>query len=867
MNLSNALQAVPAAAMAGLLATTTACPAGGDSQGVQDLPRIAGEQLPPSALGEIHIETMEEMAARDRANPIKPVLPGRARIGYDGAWVIPTERLTHYPHSGWHYAINKGGDTSMGIAFPEVVDVKGVWIAGQGQREVWAPAVMVIGYRDGREIAQTDWFDLTTDRPNWFEIGLEGVDRIVFKAQPSAQVESAGWYSIDDFTYRPAGQNRQVVIDFEDCHYKDKLTGSDYAGLTWEAGTSPRPRGFILPAPAEPPARERVPAPGDETPPGDPLGMAATLPDMVDDFIGVKRGDLNQWSLPPDTCGAVGPNHYVEIVNSNLCVFSKTGSVLYHISLGAFMPGTSGDPRILFDQHSGRWIAISTNFYKNIYINISLTDDPTGAWYKTYWVAATGSDAACWVDYPTLGVNDEGIFVACGMFNYCGITIFAIDKAPFLEDPPSWGTVTAWRGNSLYEHCIQPSHTYGDPGKEYLLSLHPTYNNRLFMRSIQGPMTSPTLSGPYNIAIPAWAPKYTAPALGSPVEIETVSPRLMNAVYRNGYIWTAHTVYIGGRAACRWYEVFPDNYSAQTGYVYDSVLHYYMPSVTVNANGDAVMGFTGSSPDQYCGAYYTGRKHSDPVGQMAVPFQYKLGQASYYAIDNQGRNRWGDYSLCTVDPVDDLIMWTIQEYAYSSAGTDRWGTWIAQLEYQVGPDNDNCWDAPLIFDGSHSFTNVDATTDGPTEVGECGVLENDVWFRYGASCDGEATVDLCSADFDTVVAIYGSNCPSDPGEIIACNDDYCGSQSLVTFPVVGGTIYTIRVGGGGGAMGSGTMEISCGEEPDCPADVNTDGVVDIDDLFEVLAHWGEGAGVYDINEDGIVDIDDVFEVLAAWGPC
>ncbi|UCD76181.1 MAG: hypothetical protein JSV91_04510, partial [Phycisphaerales bacterium] len=56
-------------------------------------------------------------------------------------------------------------------------------------------------------------------------------------------------------------------------------------------------------------------------------------------------------------------------------------------------------------------------------------------------------------------------------------------------------------------------------------------------------------------------------------------------------------------------------------------------------------------------------------------------------------------------------------------------------------------------------------------------------------------------------------------------------------------------------------------EPDCPADVNGDGKVDIDDLFDILAHWGEGAGPYDVNDDGKVDIDDVFAVLGAWGPC
>ncbi|UCD75004.1 MAG: hypothetical protein JSV91_14600 [Phycisphaerales bacterium] len=56
---------------------------------------------------------------------------------------------------------------------------------------------------------------------------------------------------------------------------------------------------------------------------------------------------------------------------------------------------------------------------------------------------------------------------------------------------------------------------------------------------------------------------------------------------------------------------------------------------------------------------------------------------------------------------------------------------------------------------------------------------------------------------------------------------------------------------------------TCAEDVDPPID----GVVDIDDLFEILDHWGEGAGAYDLNDDGMVDIDDVFAVLAAWGNC
>ncbi|UCD76043.1 MAG: hypothetical protein JSV91_03795 [Phycisphaerales bacterium] len=61
--------------------------------------------------------------------------------------------------------------------------------------------------------------------------------------------------------------------------------------------------------------------------------------------------------------------------------------------------------------------------------------------------------------------------------------------------------------------------------------------------------------------------------------------------------------------------------------------------------------------------------------------------------------------------------------------------------------------------------------------------------------------------------------------------------------------------------GSGAILVN----PIVPGDVNGDLVVDIDDLFAVLAAWGPCDDCpEDLNDDGIVDIDDVFEVLANW---
>jgi hypothetical protein len=67
-------------------------------------------------------------------------------------------------------------------------------------------------------------------------------------------------------------------------------------------------------------------------------------------------------------------------------------------------------------------------------------------------------------------------------------------------------------------------------------------------------------------------------------------------------------------------------------------------------------------------------------------------------------------------------------------------------------------------------------------------------------------------------------------------------------------------------MGDPALRVVITEEP-CPADINGDAVVDVDDLFEVLNHWGDAGGDSDVNDDGVVDVDDLFEVLNAWGDC
>jgi hypothetical protein len=67
------------------------------------------------------------------------------------------------------------------------------------------------------------------------------------------------------------------------------------------------------------------------------------------------------------------------------------------------------------------------------------------------------------------------------------------------------------------------------------------------------------------------------------------------------------------------------------------------------------------------------------------------------------------------------------------------------------------------------------------------------------------------------------------------------------------------------------VDIGAHEFQPCPADIDGNASVDVDDLMAVILSWGctdpPGPCPADVNEDGTVDVDDLILVILAWGPC
>ncbi|HMG04614.1 MAG TPA: hypothetical protein VK581_04085, partial [Chthoniobacterales bacterium] len=171
-----------------------------------------------------------------------------------------------------------------------------------------------------------------------------------------------------------------------------------------------------------------------------PSGSTPNIPTPILTFEGIPV----QSGAPPDTTGAVGPNHYVEGVNTIFRVYDKTGVPLapafklskLFAALGGVVASTdNGDPIVIYDRMADRWLlsqfaftSTSTPPYHEA-IAISKTGDPLGP-YWVYDFIVPGND---FPDYSKFGAWPDGYYMTDRQFTlgaaYNGFGCFAFDRA------------------------------------------------------------------------------------------------------------------------------------------------------------------------------------------------------------------------------------------------------------------------------------------------------------------------------------------------------------------------------------------------------------------------------------------------------
>ncbi len=147
------------------------------------------------------------------------------------------------------------------------------------------------------------------------------------------------------------------------------------------------------------------------------------------------------------------------------------------------------------------------------------------------------------------------------------------------------------------------------------------------------------------------------------------------------------------RNAVRWYELngirSTDNGGVpvvvQSGTIFDSAAtraaarQYSIPSVVVSGQGHAALGYTTAGTPNRIDAATNGRLAGDPLGTLQAITIYTTSSTAYNPTGDPGGTggrRWGDYSFMSLDPIDDMTIWSVQEYCN---GTNTYGCRVAKL--------------------------------------------------------------------------------------------------------------------------------------------------------------------------------------------
>ena len=565
--------------------------------------------------------------------------------------------------------------------------------------------------------------------------------------------------------------------------------------------------------------------------PGTPTLPSSPAP--TTNFQGL--GDNNVLT-PPDTDGAIGPNHVMTMLNTQVRIQNRSGTTISTTTLlswwQALIPSVTFpfDPRITYDPYNQRWIATAAaqpgTTSSSILIAVSTTSDPTGSWHA-FSILADSSGTA-WADFPTVGFSKDRIAVSWNYYNISpaaanGVGIFVFNKASMYA-----GTLSEeffYLSNSTYGLGICPAINYDtNTSTVYLLQNYSgNYNGSgyLALYTITGTFGSDTLSQvSFPKAASPWADSATgdanlAPQSGTSVKIHAGDSAINQLFYRNGSLWTAQTIFLPAssptRCSVQWWQIQTDGTIVQHGLLDDSsgATFYAYPSIAVNRFGDAMIGYSKFSSSQYASADYSIHALNDPSASLESDYVIKSGESPYWKIPSgDSRNRWGDFSRTMVDPVNDIDFWTVQEYAgtYSGSlvnGSGRWGVWWANLQMAVS-SNDFFTNAITIngIQGMTNGTNLRATKESgePTISGNGGGAS--IWYQWTAPASGSATFDTIGSSFGTLLGVYTGTSVGSLTLVGGDQGSAGGGQSRVIFTAASGATYRIAVDGVNGSMGN-----------------------------------------------------------------
>jgi hypothetical protein len=558
---------------------------------------------------------------------------------------------------------------------------------------------------------------------------------------------------------------------------------------------------------------------------------------------------------PFDPSGAVGPNHYVQMINSTTFkVYSKsTGAVLLTGTLGnLWSPATAnnGDPIVMYDKAADRWFLaqFGSSTDRKIYIAVSTTADPTGSYYTYTYVSPQ------FPDYLKFNIWHDGYYMTS---NQSTQKVFCFERTAMLAGTPGARSVyvnytppksgffvplpaCAADGSMPAAGTPCPIISYEDNGwgtgfvdrvNIYNMTVNWTAATPTATITLGSQLPTAAFDGSY---VNTWD---DCSQPGTTQKLDGIGGAMMyRAQWKswNGY----NTVVLNwavkvssSQRSIMWVEL-RQNQSTGVWSIYQQGIYTpdantrWLGSIAMDNNGSIGLSYIKSNATNiYPGLYYTGRRTCDPLGTLPVTETTVIAGTG----SQTGVNRVGDYAHTCLDP-DGVTFWSTSEYMGGATGASAARTHI--FSYQIAPCSITAGVSIAITGGSNptcaggSVTFTATPTNGGSapvyqwKVNGVNVGTNSATYTSSTFATGDAVTCVMTSNLSGVIGSPATSnainmtvsSPSAPAVTIAqtvgTNPTCAGaSVTFAAVPTTGGSapVYAWTVNGAAAGTNSATF--------------------------------------------------------------
>ncbi len=433
-------------------------------------------------------------------------------------------------------------------------------------------------------------------------------------------------------------------------------------------------------------------------------GRGPNLSSPILNFDGIVTG-----SSPHDPNLDVGPNHVIQMVNTQFQIFNKAGASLAGPSLissiwvaagvGGVCTGNAGDPVVLYDQLADRWFISQFQNPSHLCFAVSQGPNPvTSGWFVYTFNVGTFPDyfkVGVWPSAYFVGAQIGGNQAMVAAFNRGAMLTGA--AANFVQFNVA-GLTGA--GGALGFDLILPSDLDGatappsGAGNIYYRQVDGNFwggadRLDLFRFDVNFGVAPPTASftalpaittAAFDAALCGFNSFSCVPQPGTAVRLDPINePPMYPFRYRN---FGSHETLVGNfavdanaadGAGIRWFELRrtggnwflqqEGTYAPQPGGGFE---HRWMGAAAMDGSGNIALLYNVSGTADFPGIRYSGRLASDAAGTLPQAEETLINGGSSFLANT----RFGDYGSLSVDPADNCTFWGIEECTLEPPTTD-----------------------------------------------------------------------------------------------------------------------------------------------------------------------------------------------------